>query len=244
MTVISGNGFSGLKTFYGKTAKANAGSNIASGDINGDGNADIIIGAPNDGGAGSIVVYDLAGTELLKKIGETAKAQFGRAVASGDVDGDGYADVLVGAPMDDNTASALKDAGSVTVFSGNGGAFMVKKYGAATKANFGNSVAAGDVNGDGKTDLVAGAWKDDKLAGKVIKDAGSVSVFSGSGYTQIGGTQYGDLAKDYFGAAVSAGDINSDGNTDLIIGIPGFDLPVAKPVKDVGKVTVLSGAGL
>ena len=244
VTVISGNGFSGLKTFYGKTAKANAGSNIASGDINGDGNADIIIGAPNDGGAGSIVVYDLAGTELLKKIGETAKAQFGRAVASGDVDGDGYADVLVGAPMDDNTASALKDAGSVTVFSGNGGAFMVKKYGAATKANFGNSVAAGDVNGDGKTDLVAGAWKDDKLAGKVIKDAGSVSVFSGSGYTQIGGTQYGDLAKDYFGAAVSAGDINSDGNTDLIIGIPGFDLPVAKPVKDVGKVTVLSGAGL
>jgi hypothetical protein len=73
-------------------------------------------------------------------------------------------------------------------------------------------------------------------------------VFSGNGYTQIGTTHYGTVTKDYFGTAIAAGDINSDGKADIIIGIPSFDtapvLPAKKPTKDVGKVTVLSGAAL
>ncbi|TXH49983.1 MAG: hypothetical protein E6Q87_03810 [Cellvibrionales bacterium] len=76
--------------------------------------------------------------------------------------------------------------------------------------------------------------------------AGSVVVFSGNGYAQIGTTKYGDVTKDYFGAVISAGDINGDGKVDIIIGIPGFDLPVAvngktKLLKDAGKVTVVNG---
>ncbi|MEZ5493542.1 MAG: FG-GAP repeat protein [Pseudomonadales bacterium] len=186
------------------------------------------------------------GTNLLQKTAETAKAQFGKAVAVGDVNGDGYADVLVGAPLDDNTDAALKDTGSITVFSGSNGEKLTKKYGAAAKANLGNSVAAGDVDGDSKADIIAGAWKDDKASSnpkKPIKDAGSVSIFSGNGYAPIT-VLYGTAAKDFYGFAVSAGDINSDGNADLIIGVPGFDAPGVKPIKDAGKVTVLSGASL
>jgi len=136
--------------------------------------------------------------------------------------------------------------GNITVFSGGNGEKLTKKYGTAAKANQGNSVAAGDVDGDSKADIIAGAWKDDKATSnpkKPIKDAGSVSIWSGNGYTPIT-TLYGAAAKDYFGFAVSAGDINSDGKADLIIGIPGYDAPAVKPIKDVGKVTVVSGAGL
>jgi hypothetical protein len=125
----------------------------------------------------------------------------------------------------------------------------VTKYGAVAKAGLGNSVAAGDVNGDGRADIIVGASKDDKASlPKVIKDTGSVSVWSGNGYASIGSTLYGGVAKDYFGAAVSAGDINIDGKADLIIGIPGFDVTNALTmkiiIKDAGAVRVLSGSAL
>jgi len=214
------------------------------GDINHDGTADIIIGASNDDDvannlkdAGSVSVYDISGTELLRKYGAVAKAHFGKAVASGDVNNDGVDDVLVGAPDDDN--GKIKDVGSVTVFSGSDASPLIKKFGAVAKANLGNSVTAGDVNADGYADIIAGAKLDDKPGAKTTKDTGSVSVWSGNGYGLIN-TVYGDAANDYFGAAVSAGDINSDGNSDLIIGIPGFGIVM----KDAGGVTVLSGVGL
>ena len=52
---------------------------------------------------------------------------------------------------------------------------------------------------------------------KAIFEAGSVSVWNGNGYTPIDSKKYGSLAKDYFGSAVSAGDINGDGKDDLIL---------------------------
>jgi hypothetical protein len=181
----------------------------------------------------------------MKKYGSVAKAYLGRSVAAGDVDGVAGDEVLAGAPGDDT--ALLKDTGSVTVFFADATP-SVTKYGAAAKAGLGNSVAAGDVDGDGKADIIAGASKDDKpTVPKITKDTGSVSVWSGNGYAPIGSALYGRVAKDYFGFSVSAGDINSDGKEDLIIGIPGFDIPstpTTKIIKDAGKVQVLSGASL
>ena len=137
----------------------------------------------------------------------------------------------------------MQAAGSVTVFSGNGGSELVKRFGATTKSFLGNSVAASDVNSDGFADIIAGAWKEDKLGFKPIKDAGSVFVWSGNGYALIS-SLYGDVTRDFFGAAVSAGDIDGDGKADVIIGITGADGLPFNRLKDAGAVRIQSGAGL
>jgi uncharacterized delta-60 repeat protein len=264
VTVRSGNPATSnevLRTFYGLLPKAYAGTSVAAGDFNGDGEKDIIIGAPNDDDdftdpefvyidAGSVTVYDIGGSVLMNEYGYVAKAYLGKSVASGDVDSDGSDEVLAGAPGDDqfndDDVVIRKDPGSISLYWGGGGDLLVRYYGRTLKSGFGNSVAIGDVNGDLVPDIIAGAWKDDKPAAKLVKDAGSVSVWSGEDYGLIT-TLYGSVAKDYFGSALAAGDTNGDGNDDLIIGIGGADIPAvlpAKPVKDAGAVRVLSGANL
>jgi chitodextrinase len=252
--VIDSNGAQ-IQKYYGAASKDYFGSSIAIGKINNDANGDVIVGSPNADDkankhidAGEVAVFSsTTAAEVHRQYGAAAKIYFGKSVASFDINNDGRDDVLAGSPGESNPNGALKNAGSVRVLSGMGFAQLTKKYGAVAKANLGNSVAAGDVNGDGYADIIAGASNDDKPAAKIIKDAGSVTIWSGNGYAQIGSTLYGGASKDYFGAAVSAGDINSDGKADLIIGIPGFDVPATptiKIIKDAGAVHVASGASL
>lgn len=246
--VLSGVDLNGepLRDIYGESAKAYAGTAVATGDVDGDGRADFAIGAPNYMGEGLVLVYLADGTPL-RGVGASRGSRIGQSLAMGDVDGDGKADLLVGAPGDDDTANRMKDAGSISVYSGTTGVMLALRYGATAKAGLGGSVAIGDVDGDGKGDLIAGAAKDDSpTLPKATKDTGSVSVWSGNTHSTLV-TLHGAAKGEGFGTATSAGDVNGDGKADVIIGIPGSDIPPAPPaktVKDTGAVQVQSGATL
>jgi len=210
--------------FSGETDGDLFGISVASvGDVNADGYADIIVGAMyNDaGGANSGRAYvfsGLNGDTLYVFTGEAAEDMFGYSVASaGDVNADGIADIIVGAYLND--AKDL-NAGKVYVFSGLNGDTLHIFSGEAFEDGFGFSVAsAGDVNSDGYADLIIGAIGND-VGGL---NAGRAYVFSGFN----GDTLHiftGELPDDNFGRSVaSAGDVNNDSYTDLIVGATQHD---------------------
>jgi hypothetical protein len=204
------------------------GASVASaGDVNGDGYGDLIVGAAGAGGGGSAYVYLGSATGLVSVPASTvtgpdgASGLFGSAVASaGDVNGDGYADVLVGASgVADYTgrayvyfggAAGLATAPAVTLGGPDGPGAM-----------FGVSVAgAGDVNGDGYGDLVVGADEVSSYTGRVHVYLGGAGLMSGNPAETL--TPPG--ASTGFGMAVAgAGDVNGDGYADVVVGAPDFE---------------------
>ncbi len=267
VTVLSGANFSSapLLTVYGQTAGALAGSAVAAGDFNGTGGAEVAVGAPKDDDtealpkplkdAGSVRIYTNGSiTPIYTQPGTAASLYFGTSVAANaDVNKDGVNDVLVGEPGWDDTASKLKDVGAAVVLYGsnsNNYSRSDDKIGTEAKAKLGTAVALGDVNADGYADLILSAPKgDDTTQTKTIKDTGSVQVFSGNGFTALGNTQYGAAKGDAFGTSISAGDINTDGKADILIGIPGKDVTVTiegktTVQKDAGSATILNATAL
>ncbi len=193
------------------------------GDVNADGKADFIVGAPyaSPGGmdsAGSAYVYSGAdGSLLYQKDGAAALDFLGFSVAgAGDVNGDGKADFIIGAPHAD--PGGMGDAGSAYVYSGATGSLLFQKNGAATGDSLGFSVAgAGDVNQDGKADFIIGAPFADPGG---IGDAGSAFVYSGANGALLF-QKHGPTVNGVFGWSVGgAGHVNADGKADFIIGGP------------------------
>jgi hypothetical protein len=222
--------------FSGPKAGYLIGASVATGDLDGDGTGEIVFGAPGESRIGCVYGYTALKRQLLRSCGATPGSKYGQAVAVGDVDNDGLDDVLVGAPFDKNTDGALK-AGSVTLMRGNG-SFLTKETGAVAGDNLGASVAFGYVNDDANADFIAAAPGADKLNGKKkIANAGAVFVWNGDDLAKLSSAISGSSANELLGKGVASGDVNGDGNDDIIIGSPGADVGGT----NTGSVQILSG---
>ena len=221
------------------------------GNVDGRDGDDIVVGAHKDntlGGGGAAYLYLSTGgglntTENWSATQGEQGAYFGWSVAgAGDVNGDTYDDVIIGAP-DHKAWLLINDvmqnvpAGRVFVYEGDPGTGLSVEptwsYSGTVKfGEFGVAVTgAGDVNGDGVDDIVVGArWYTDQPDTDPNKHNGAIYVFYG--HEGSGPSEAPDWliscpqAGAWFGASVSAaGDVNDDGYDDLIIGAPGYVNP-------------------
>ncbi|HEX2014833.1 MAG TPA: FG-GAP repeat protein, partial [Nitrososphaera sp.] len=263
------------------SAEFSSGETIPYPDFNGDGYADLAIGSPSedvgttaeDAGAVNVIYGSASGLSATAAKADQVWSQasggindepqagdmFGTSLAAGDFNGDGYSDLAIGVPGEDN------DAGAAAVIYGSSEGLKSSAGGDGTGRSdqlwsqsssgiedsseaddsFGQSLVAGDFNGDGYDDLAIG------VPGESVTgiSAGGASVIYGSSsglsasaaradqlVTQAGSdNESGDL----FGWSLVAGDFDNDGRDDLAIGAPGED---AGGITDSGVVHVLPGS--
>jgi hypothetical protein len=247
---------------------------LATSDYNRDGISDLVAGTPRtSGGVGSVTVVPggLDGPVPASKVTLTQSSpgvpgsseagdNWGAATAWGDINGDGYADLAVGAPGEDDT-SGNADRGSVTVLYGpalNSGFSYATSGVTAAGAKLGSAVTVGDFNGDGKADVFAagtgtgGNWNA-RLTGGATQTGTLTTSTSAIAYTDAATGDfnrdgYADVALNYRdaggigrvtwfkggasgltkvstisvkgGRSIAAGDVNGNSYDDIVIGQP------------------------
>ena len=232
-------------SYYGTTYEEDFGSAVAgAGDVNGDGYADLLIGARDYDGAetdqGWAALYlgsssGLAASPVREWTSGQAGSNFGNHVSpAGDVNGDGYDDLLVAASDWDEGASGVNH-GRVALYLGTAagpGALPAwtttgDDSGAQMSGQYGNLFGGGtgafgaDYDGDGYSDIVVGAW----LSNLSVTNQGVVKVYRGSAdgvqpYASF--VQLGESVDAYDGYAVTLGDFDGSGILDLASGAPGW----------------------
>ncbi len=249
--LLSLNATQGFKITGEKVGDYSGYSVSGAGDVNGDGYSDIVIKAIGPGisyspglgtsyvifgkasGFADINLLSLSSTQGFRLLGAAGGDESTSSVASaGDVNGDGYSDIVIGAS--NASPNSRSQAGTTYVIFGKATGFAdinlssitstqgFRLFGAANYEASGWSVAsAGDINGDGYSDIVIGAPSGRKsyvIFGKAtgFADIDLLSITNTKGFKIFGAAQY-----DYCGHSVaSAGDVNGDGYSDIIIGSP------------------------
>ena len=244
---------------------------LAAGDFDGDRFDDLVIGSPYEnlervdcgevtvlfGSADGLVPVEgerLSQTALPDSSNETSD-HFGWSVAAGDFDGDGYDDVVVGAPLED--FPGVSNTGMIGVFFGSAGGLLPADTEVISQESvdlainedgdrFGWSLAVGDFDGDDYADVAIGTPYED--AGGVT-DIGMVTVLFGgrSGLVPTSSEVFSEASlaggasetSDLFGWSLAAGDFDADGEDDLAVGIPFDDIGSRA---DVGQVGVFLGS--
>jgi hypothetical protein len=239
------NGANGLKLnldapFQGRTSVSGAG------DVNGDGFDDVIVSdylARFSGFTVSYVIFgsasgisenfnlsQLDGSNGFTISGDANNFANAPANAAGDVNGDGFDDIIIGSRLTDGAGDNYIVFGKMSGFASNLSLSALDgSNGFKLTGGSGSVSSAGDINGDGFDDVIIGAY----LAGENRSNSGASYVFFGkaTGFqastdlaTLYGGNGFkisGAAAGDRFGRSVSAaGDINGDGFDDVVIGAP------------------------
>ncbi|MBX3275817.1 MAG: FG-GAP repeat protein [Sandaracinaceae bacterium] len=189
------------------------------GDVDGDGYDDVAIGA--DGGDGRVYVYRGGPSGLNVEPWQTlqptaitgSESGFGAALAVGDFDGDGLVDLAVGAPREQASA------GAVYVFRGQRIGFVDEalRFGSLDGGGAGESLRAGDLNADGRADLIVGA------PGTVVATSdGAVHLLFGAATILVQRDVFtGPVgAESRYGRSLTTGDFDGDGVIDVLVGAP------------------------
>ncbi len=267
-------------TLFGITDDDRAGLPVLLADLDGDGFEDMVIGTPGGDGpsnargpdTGELYIrfgapsypptqdlFTSPGDVTIYGVDDTDR--FPGSLASGDLNGDGIADLVIGLPLGDGANNARPNCGEVYVVYGRrvwDAVLDLKSadpaatnadvtiFGAATGDQFGRSVAVGDVNGDGIDDLAVGAPGWDSAP-----NAGSGYLFYGGALPatlNLASTGAADVVirgvdqDDFTGRRIAVGDFNGDAFADVAIAVPGGDGSSGDPRTDSGEIAFVFGS--
>lgn len=236
-------------------------------DVDGDGKVDMVAGAPSatkGDSLGAMLIYKggsstLHGITSVTPVDLTGDNSFGSSFVNlGDIDGDGKDDYAIGAIYGDGDDVSM--SGAVHIYKGGSNGQVIKKLaGEIPMDRFGMVLASGDLNGDGKGDIIIGApYNTSDLA---AFQSGAVYAYLAPGFSQrikLGSSSTASGSRA-LGWSIASGDINNDGVDDLLIGasgkVLGFygsktsfspdinspDVRISSPATDFGKAIAVIG---